>query len=832
MINDIDRTTLKHADIDMGELKRKISSGNAIVFTGAGFSVGTSNILNEEPPMAKQLAMKLSVLSKLSVISDELMFASEYALEVNDHDHILDLLKDNYTINKVSDFHRTICNLPWKRFYTTNYDNSIEFSSLFVGKRIESLNINSDPINYVKKPNVCLHINGKIEGSTKESLISDIKLSDASYLSPNGFTSSKWTYTFKRDLEKSSAIVFLGYSMYDIDIKRILFDNPEFIDKTYFVVKDGATFEETFIIKKFGHILPIGMEKFATLVANVTLDDNSTEIFLDSFKKYERIDDTVNINDIDSERFLLYGKYNQNTLQSSFLEEVNIPFVAQRRKISDCIEYIKNGKDIIIQGDLGNGKSIFLEMLKFKLSVHGYDIYFLSDDFDGDSVSDIELIESKGKESIVIIDDFSNYLHLINHINETKPSNIRLVLTERSLSSLNALNNFNMDFFEVNINNLDENEIKSIIRIIDNLGVWNSFSCLTMDRKVDKIKNKYNSQLSFILLGLLDSDNIKNKISKQTDEIYKNDKYKDTVFAICLCEAINIKANASLISELLVDNNEIFTTKLRNNKEFRTLFSLVNGDVKSKSSVLALSLLNNSFSDSYIVNKLLSIVKKLDDSKIHHDNFSHIQKTLLRFRFVEMILPKKKSALNKYYEQLKINCNWLMRSPHYWVQYAMCRLAFDDYKKAQDYLTTAYEQAKNKNKDYYTDDIDTQQSRLYLNKAISISDNIESFKLFEKAHLLLSKLPNDGRKFRQIILYKDIFDIKYQRFSGKQKVAFEHSVKHALYQADQAIMGDLDPRVIYDSKQMKFINFAERDLLHIINEIKTGRENKKIKERI
>ncbi|WP_435868365.1 hypothetical protein, partial [Escherichia coli] len=79
-------------------------------------------------------------------------------------------------------------------------------------------------------------------GAEPEDLTSKIKLSDSSYLSPDSFVNSDWYYHFKKDLETASAIVFMGYSMYDMDVKKFLFENPELQEKTYFVVRDGADF--------------------------------------------------------------------------------------------------------------------------------------------------------------------------------------------------------------------------------------------------------------------------------------------------------------------------------------------------------------------------------------------------------------------------------------------------------------------------------------------------------------------------------------------------------------------------------------------------------------
>ncbi|TOL79944.1 SIR2 family protein, partial [Vibrio parahaemolyticus] len=329
----------------------------------------------------------------------------------------------------------------------------------------------------------------------------------------------------------------------------------------------------------------------------------------------------------------------------------------------------------------------------------------------------------------IIVDDFSNYLPLLEYVKQTQPKNIQLVLGERNVSYLSEVKDLNIDFLELNIDILTSDEIESLIEIIDNLGAWDAFSSLSNDKKLQAIKFKYNSQLSSLLLGLLDSPNIKQKIKQQTETLYQVEGHKKTVFAICLCEVVNVTPNSSLISEL-IDNHDIFSTGLRNSKEFKTLFRIENNTIRSKSSLLALSLLNNTFGETYIMDELLAVAKRLDSKKNQDKSFDKIMTSILRFRFVEMILPQKKSILNRYYERIKIDCNWLMRSPHYWVQYAMCRLAYNDYKKAQDYLTTAYEQARSKNKNYYTDNIDTQQARLYLNQALDVNDPNLSYKYF------------------------------------------------------------------------------------------------------
>ena len=817
MLKGFDITKAKTQEVDTELLKRRISTGKAIAFTGAGFSFGTTNITNNVPPMAGVLAKKLCSLSKLEE-SDDLMFAADVAIEYIDHDSILELLKDNYTLKAVSKSHEDVCKLPWRRFFTTNYDNSIELACLNSNKRIESIDLSYNPTSYLKKDNVCLHINGKIEGAKVGDLVSKIKLSDSSYLSPDSFVNSDWYYHFKKDLETASAIVFMGYSMYDMDVKKFLFENPSLQEKTYFIVRDGADFKEIFTLRKYGHVLPIGLDSFSELIKDVKKQEAEEGIILtDSLVRHQISETQYEFRDIDSEKLFLYGDYETEKLHDALRRIESIPYFIKRDIVSDCLNHVKNDNNVLITGDLGNGKSIILEMLAYELTTNGYHIYTLRDN-GGDYISDLDLISKNESTAVVIVDNYSNYPDLIRHINETRPENLLYVFADRNSSNLKS--NGSLDFIEHHIDLLSTQEIENAVKIIDNLAAWQDFSALSFDRKVKLVADKYGSQISLLLLGLLNSPNIKTKIKQQTDLIYNNEEFKKTVFAICICEVTNVHPTASLVSEIS-GSNAIYTTSLRELEPFKQLFKLNGTTIKSKSSILSLSLLNNTFSEIYVRDALLDIVERTDSIKDQEFEIKKVFKSLLRFHVVERILPQNQSILDRYYEQLKFRCSWLMESPHYWVQYAMCRLSFSDYGRAQNYLTNAYQKAESKNVAYHTDDIDTQQARLYLNQCIDISNASEAYKFFEKAHKLLESLPIEGRKFRQVLLYKKVYDIKFQGFSNKNKVAFEHASKRML---EQAKCHNSNSDMLHNSKMIKFINLAEDMLTEITESMQSSRK--------
>lgn len=817
MLKGFDITNTKTQEVDTELLKRRISTGKAIAFTGAGFSFGTKNIQGSMPPMAGELAKKLCSISNLEE-SEDLMFVADVAIEYGDRDSILDLLKDNYTLTDVSNSHENICQLPWRKFFTTNYDNSIELASLNIGKRIESVDLSYKPTTYLKKDNVCLHINGKIEGSIPEDLDSKIKLSDSSYLSPDSFINSDWYYHFKKELETASAIVFIGYSMYDMDVKKFLFENPSLQEKTYFIVRDGANFKEFFTLRKYGHVLPIGIDGFSNLAKDVqVLKEEEGVMFTDSLIRHEISEVQSEFRDIDSERLFLFGDYDIAKLHESLREIESFPFFIKRNIVTTCLDNIKKNNNLLIIGDLGNGKSIILEMLAYELTKNGYHTYILQAN-GGDYISDLSLIAKNESNAIIIVDNFSNFPDLIEHAYEIKAENLVYVFADRNTNNLNV--NKSLDFIEHYIDLLSNDEIDDAVKIIDNLATWNTFSALSFERKKKLVVEKYGSQISLLLLGLINSPNIREKIKQQTNLIYSNEDYKKTVFSICICEIANVEPTSSLISEIS-GSNIIYNTSLRGLEPFKQLFRVNGSTIKSKSSILSLSLLNNTFTDIYVRDNLLDIVARIDSIKDQEIELKKIFKSLLRFHVVERILPQNQSVLDRYYEQLKFRCAWLIDSPHYWVQYAMCRLSFSDYNRAQNYLTNAYQKAEAKKGSYHTDNIDTQQARLYLNQCIDNNNANESYRLFDKANKLLDSLPNEGRKFRQVLLYEKVFNVKYSSYNTKNKVDFEHACKKML---EQAKSDDSNNDLKYNTRMVKFIHSAEEVLTEIIKSIQRKRK--------
>ena len=793
----MDKSDLSTEVAPSSELLARIVTGRAILFAGAGFSTGTINEFGKEPPTARELAKEICRLGEFDE-DDDLRFAADFYIDNKNKSNLVDLLKRMYTLVSVSNFHTDICSIKWRRFYTTNYDKSIEMASAKASRHVECIDLQYKTDQYYKRENLCIHLNGSIDSLSESTLEKRFKLSTSSYISPDSFLTSRWYYHFKRDLERSSAIIFVGYSMYDIEIQKVLFDNKDLKEKTYFITRENPDRKLLFTLSKFGHIVPIGVEGFANMISSnkALFNQGKFQQQLESLVEYEITNSNEDVRDSHVEALLMYGNLRQSFIDNAVTSIPRIPCLIIRTNIEKAITFCKSNKNTIIFSDFGNGKSVFLNELLPYLTINSMHVYKIADP-DGDYVADVDAISKLNQKSVVVLDGYDGYLDLIQHISSVRPSNVCIIAAARTAEherSRGTLREFDFEFNELNLDYLDDKESESFVEIIDNIGWWGAKASLSANMKKDYIIQDNNSQISLVLLELFNSPQIKDKISNIISNILANTRHKDTVFAIALLEILTLPVENSLISEV-ADNDDIYTSDLRDNQGFIQLFKADGGKILSKSSLFCFYLIRNYFSATYIISRLHIISKRFEPIRFDSYKEDKIFKATLRFSFVERLLPEtnKKSNLLRYYEELKIHVPWLKNDPHFWLQYGMANIPFKEYGKAQGFFDQAYALAAMKY-NYYVTNINTQQARLYILKAIETTDHSDCFALFENGHKMLSKLPNDVYKFRQVDNYKAFYDACFERISKGNKVSFEHACGHIIEDIEKAeAAGDINP---------------------------------------
>lgn len=723
----------------------------------------------------------------------DLRYASEKYLRMNSADKLVQMLLDAFSVKEVLPHQTVIASAPWRRIYTTNYDLVFEEAAKKSGLRIEPADLDDSPADYLATKKTCIHLNGSIRNLRPEDLNGRFKLSSSSYLSAETFTNSPWHYPFKRDLEMCTALVFIGYALYDIEIQKILYENPDFAQKTFFVSSPTISERERFTLAPFGNCLAIGAESFAESISlhlPKFLNERSLDL-LTSFEKYQLCEEKKEPRDADAERFLLVGDVSNALLETSILTGGGAPMAVRRTDLNIAVDAAIRGSHIAVISDFGNGKSVFLRCLTILLTQKGNEVYIV-DNPDDYNREDLEIIAKSNKRSYLLIDSYDQHKDFLQHFSDLSPTNITLLIAaratkhERMQDTLNALK---INVQEFVIDELDQIEVEKLVEIIDNVGLWANLVTLGAETKADLIKGKHRGQLQQTLLSILQAPQMVSRVAEIVKSIFAKNTFKDTIFAISVLSALDFPLKPSLISEV-AGNDEIYNSALRRNEDFRSLVLIENGSVHARSSVFCLALIRNNFVSTYIVDQLLSIAKRMDENGASSQQ-KEVLKALLRFSSVERLFPDRQKINNlvRYYEEVKRRITWLKQDPHYWLQFGMALLAHDDFIKSQRMLTQAYEWAAKK-KDYHTMHIDMQQSRLYMKMSAKEADANQSFKFFLKGLESWRLVSDDVTKFKGLENVAPIFSAKFESFNNGQRIEFINACKKLIIDINNFIARD------------------------------------------
>ncbi|MFP1736456.1 SIR2 family protein [Lonsdalea quercina] len=801
------------------DLLRKINSRRAVLFLGSGFSCDAVDFNKNSLPTATVLAQKIAKINGMNSF-DDLKYTSDRVISDGHSDELVKLLRRTFSVKDVQKHHEIISSLPWCRVYTTNYDLCFEQAAKNIGIDYTTIDVSIDGLVELKRDNLCIHINGSLKNLNNDRLNSSFKLSESSYLSSDSIEHSQWFYPMQRDFEEANAIIFIGYSLYDIEVKRILLDGMSIKDKVYFITYDQPDERSLYTFEKFGTVLPIKASGFSDIFKNYKHDESELELRI--LNNYDYHPSNSNAKDTDVDRFLLTGDIEDSMVDSfhSQTNELSAPILVFRKELTQAIELVKNNSNILVMSELGNGKTIFLKILCSLLSQSSYDVFYVSS-LNNNVYHDIEILSKSNKESILIFDSYEQYIDLLTFIDELNSSKLTLILASRTSSHEYFFSRFqfqNLKFSNIEIDELDRDEVTALIQIIDNIGLWGGKASFREEDKIRLIERKYKNQLSLILLGILNSPVIIAKVKNISTSLLENKDYKKTIFTICLLSFLDLPLSKSFISEIS-QNRTIYDLNLVKQDAFSEFFDVDKNKATTKSSLFSLSFISNILESSYIIDELLNIVNLLGDAKNDLHERRELQKAILRFSIVERLLPSsgRKSNLIRYYENLKRALPILKEDPHYWLQYGMAMLTYNDYAKAERYLTLSYSLASNR-VFYHTQHIDVQSSRLNLMKANDRSLDLsamERFKLFEEAHSKLCRVDNDIHRYRQLHLYKDVFDFIYAELSSKNKTSFEFAFKRVIKDIDK--LETDDPRTSRHKTVRNVKTLASDCLTKIIN---------------
>lgn len=775
----------------------KALTGNCLLFTGSGFGFGATNIKDKDLLLGAGLTNLLYEKCNITDHDNDLKSASELFLDEIGEYELIDLLKNEFTVKTITDSQSLIGTLPWKRIYTTNYDNILESSYNKAGKLLTPISLKENIDQYKDFRKLCVHLNGSINNLTPYSLNREFKLTNTSYLTTD-FIQSQWVDLFRGDLHTCDAIFFIGFSTSsDLDISRIIAEKATSIkEKCFFIVSPNESDLNIKKLLKFGQPFKLGLDGFANKVKETKETFSPPEEITYIFKSFEEVQipsKILTLRDQDFHDLMLMGNINLSLTHQSLINPQKFPYFIKRTEIDLIFEKINEGQiDFVVHSGFGNGKSCFLLGTALVAIEKGFKVFKFDQYYDVTN-PEVERICNLVGRNLILIDNYSNHFELLEAIQRFRKKNTILLLAERSIINdtiYDALEDKIGDTYTTfNLNHLKYEETLTFSELLNSYGLWGNFAGLSSEAKRRKITDEFGSTIRLTLLDVLKSPDIQSRLTNLIDPLKGNMPFYHASLLIISSNIFGF--NLSLEELIYILEEELLNNpKFYNNPQLNELIDFNERKIKLNSSILAEGILHSNKYHHDLIPLLVSVVKKLNVSRFNRNHSNILKSIVSHSRLQKLFNTREHNDFRKlviqFFEEVK-NLDYCKSSPFFWLQYAMARLEIRDYPVADQFFKTAYSFAGKREK-FDTFQLDNHYSRFLLENEIYNGD-VESCMLqFLKAHKILANRSDQNKHrhypFKVARNYSRFYDHYFSKISPQDKKVFLVSCQEILHRID------------------------------------------------
>ena len=774
----------------MDSISQRILDGNTILFLGSGFSLDAMNALGTTVPGVSKLVEEVldavgtpkteadGIKDQLTDVVDFCMSTEEGAISVASR------LRQLFTVTKLSDWQQDlIATFPWKRIYTTNFDNAVEVAC---ANRRKTLTVLSAMAPFEKPPSggarTVVHINGVASALTPRNVDSQIRLSGKSYAS-NDFVSSKWAQLLSTDLAYCDSAVFVGFSVGDLDIGRIVVSHLSKA-KTHFFNGGGVSKMARAKLDNFGIVHAQTGEDFCHVLKKELVGKAATS-GATSYICFEKIrikPDTLQPDGMARRDLLIYGRLSADFIQSALLGPIKDDYLFERSIESEVIVALQTGNDVSVLSALGNGKSTLLKRLALKLVSVGWDVYNLKDST-GNWLKEVEAICGLKGNVAVLIDGAADCMHQIEAIGQRRSGNVRLILGERTRRFEARFTDERMEslgikeIVEYEIDLLDDSERDSFDELISGAGLWGRQAELTKAQRLAFLRRQCRNEVSSALLHVVRSEEIAMRIKTELESDHLTHGDLQVLSVGVALSVFGFRLSILDLSRLCgsLETNQF----LRHSSEFRErLYDVRGGEFRANSKIFGLYFLHDLVSPDLVLGALTHAIRnalqlgvKLSEVDLDEDDRESKGDRFLRtansfpapmyvFRNVQQIIriEGEFESIFAFYEEIKRKSR-LADDPLFWLQYAIAKLFSGDRASAKNYLDNSYGIAKRTG--FKTYQIDNQYARWLLESAVSTGNTAEAYGAFDEAHrIVVGQMASHDQAhypFRIAIQYRDFY---------------------------------------------------------------------------
>lgn len=742
------------------QVVESLSRGDAILFVGAGFSKQARNVLGKELPTGDELKRELfhaigetptatDLENELSTISDYCLSDEKKSLAVADH------MRKLFNIQGLEDWQiDLITKYPWRRIYTTNYDNAVEFAFDSRNKSISPYSALEPYPPSLPQSALCIHLNGIFTHSVKDKFDAALRLSFGSYANSR-LEGTRWGDLFERDVSFSGATVFIGYRLPDLDIARLLV-GEQTKNKVGFINGTSTSSIASRRLENFGRVFAATGVTFADALQQEFSAVGINRTPKRPLRHFERLTQPrvpSHATDQDRIALLMYGHLRTELVHGDIARRsASNAYTIDRADEKDLVDAIETGHDVAIISRLGNGKSVALHRIGLKLLAAGWTVFQLTGDAAAAASECREIAGYTGKVAVLfdgaIVNDVA-----IKALGLERSSELRIVFTERS-SKFDArvsddwLSNCKIDLlFEHRLDALEQDDSDKFISLLDSTGFWGRRAGMDLLEKKTFITRECRSEISSVLLHIVKSADISGRVS---DALTAEKLTQHERAFLILATAISVTSggiNTTTLAKL--SSHTALNEFSRRRSDFRShLYSIRGNTFALNSSLFGSYFLRDLVTPSEVLEVVAAAVQRAIRSGIgfkprrYEDDGAYFNtdfpSSLYVFRNLQLLVDTTKSAESVawFFEEIRRGTN-LEDDPLYWLHYAISRFFAHDMERAKLYLDNAYGVAR-RTPGFLTFQIDNQYARYLIDSCAATGDSIEAYDAFVEAHRIIA----------------------------------------------------------------------------------------------
>ena len=774
-----------------------IEAGTSILFLGAGFSADATNVNNDS---IKDVAGLIDFLLKeVSIDSAEGYdldsAAEEYQMRYGD-EKTARALHSNFRSKIVTEDQKTIVCQPWYRVYTTNYDDVVERICTEEKKPYTTKEI-TDPVNPpMQDTTQLIHIYGNITRSSEAEFKKSFLLTE-SQRDNSPFIKSPWMRRFHDDVLTARCVIFVGFSLNDVDLRRLLGSLPaEVLQKVHFIVRPDTKRPLINRMNRFGKAHLIGSAAFA---AHLGEKRNSSPV-----KHYTALPVsllelefspklTAPVSSRDIENLMISGDVDLEKLAQADIGGAPDSYTISRSRHAYArTASAASGRHVLVHSDIGNGKTVFAYQIAYQFAQKNHRVFRVQREPEniGDILSFFQALDGP---ALVVFDDVMRFPNLPSAIVGMGRKDIIMLATVRSIvldtSNERVLARIgNVTPIEIDLNVSSRDESLRILKYMEVNGLLGSYADLTESEKLEFVERKCGGQIRDIILSLYETGALHKRVEELLVNIQALDcSSRDLVVFGALLSYANFEnvSQFSIVSDLVGYSGVL--EELRQTlgeHELSTLVRLDTGDVVIRSPALAQFILTRVFCVETILNIVKRALFTLDRFYVDDEEFLRLGKGLLKFSLYGPLIKgrRENDIIEQFYDDCRI-LSFASSDPLFWVQRSICNMNNKRFEISHRFVETAYGLA-GKRPSFDTYQIDNHNAKLMLTQSreegVSPDGKREQSALSLLRSVMTRKSGDLYHPLSVMRLYAEIVDKWRDDLTPTQKVSLKKALDEAI----------------------------------------------------